>query len=229
MTTMGDRLKRARENAGIDTAKDAADAMGIPVPTYTQHESGLRGYPANKARKYAEFYRVSPEWLLYGKGDGPDADAFPERPTTSAERTERSETVSVNEYDVRLSAGPGAIIEGDAVAVGTWQFSRRYIVDELRLSPTNLAVVEVQGDSMMPTLQSGDRVLVDHSDRNPAQPGVYAIWDSNATVVKRIEKIPASDPPKIVLISDNKSHHEYTVDAALVNVIGRVVWFARRL
>lgn len=140
----------------------------------------------------------------------------------------RNQLITVSEYEVRLSAGPGALVETEN-QTGVWQFSRRYIVDELRLDPQGLAIVEVQGDSMEPTLKTGDRVLIDHSDRNPARPGVYAIWDSNATVVKRIERIPASDPPQLVLISDNKNHNQYTVLADLVNIIGRVVWFGRRL
>lgn len=67
METAGDRLRQARENAGYETAKAAAEAMGIPVATYIQHENGSRGYPATKAERYAKFFRVQPEWLLYGK------------------------------------------------------------------------------------------------------------------------------------------------------------------
>ena len=136
--------------------------------------------------------------------------------------------VQVPEYDVRLSAGGGQLVDAENI-IDTWQFSRRYLVEELRLNPASLGVVTVEGDSMYPPLRTGDRVLVDHSDRNPAKPGIYAIWDSNATVVKRLEKVPASDPPMVVLISDNTLHNTYTVPAELVNVIGRVVWFARRL
>lgn len=138
------------------------------------------------------------------------------------------ETVSIPEYDVRLSAGGGKLIEAENIK-DYWVFSRRYLESELRLNIASLAVVEVEGDSMYPTLWSGDRVLVDHGDRNPAKPGVYAVWDSDATVVKRLEKIPASDPPMVVLISDNKNHNAYTVPAELVTIIGRVVWYARRL
>lgn len=139
-----------------------------------------------------------------------------------------SALVRVPVYDARLSAGPGALNEHVA-EVEVWEFSRRYLTEELKVSPTDLSVVEVQGDSMEPTLRSGDRVLVDHTDLNPAKPGVFAIWDSNATVVKRLEQIPGSDPAVLVLISDNKHHRRYTVRAEAVRVLGRVVWFSRRL
>jgi phage repressor protein C with HTH and peptisase S24 domain len=67
MNDAADRLKRAREKSGYSSAKAAAEAMGVSVPTYIQHENGTRGYPASKAERYARFFRVAPEWLLYGK------------------------------------------------------------------------------------------------------------------------------------------------------------------
>lgn len=65
---VADRLRVAREAAGFDTAKAAADAIGIPTATYTQHENGTRGLPAGKARLYAHVFATTPEWLLYGRG-----------------------------------------------------------------------------------------------------------------------------------------------------------------
>lgn len=136
--------------------------------------------------------------------------------------------IAVPEYDVRLSAGPGAFNDDERI-IDHWQFSRRYIENELRVAPSSLGVVTVDGDSMYPTLWPGDRVMVDMTETNPAKGGVYAIFDSDATVVKRVERVPASDPAEVVLISDNKNHNQYRVPAEMVRVIGRVVWFARRM
>lgn len=61
------RLKSARERAGYQSAKAAAEAMNIPVATYIQHENGSRGFPSDRAARYGRFFRVPPEWLLYGK------------------------------------------------------------------------------------------------------------------------------------------------------------------
>lgn len=68
MDSPADRLKAARQRAGYETAKKAAEAMGAVVSTYIQHESGVRGYPSRTAARYAKFFRVAPEWLLYGRG-----------------------------------------------------------------------------------------------------------------------------------------------------------------
>lgn len=77
MGSEGDRLRRARTAAGYTTAKDAADAMGVAVSTYIQHENGSRGFPAKRADRYARFFRTSPEWLLYGRGDAPAPGSSP--------------------------------------------------------------------------------------------------------------------------------------------------------
>lgn len=64
------RLKDARIKSGYHSAKAAAEAMGVSPATYIQHENGIRGYPADRADRYAKFFRVRPEWLLYGKQSG---------------------------------------------------------------------------------------------------------------------------------------------------------------
>lgn len=71
MTTPAERLRQAREAAGYTTAKSAAEAMGVSVPTYIQHENGSRGLAPPRAERYGRFFRATPEWLLYGRGEGP--------------------------------------------------------------------------------------------------------------------------------------------------------------
>jgi phage repressor protein C with HTH and peptisase S24 domain len=134
----------------------------------------------------------------------------------------------VPERDVRASAGPGAFIESETV-VGRWPFPPEYIRNNLALGAAELSVITVRGDSMEPTLQSGDKVIVDHSDRNISQGGIFALHDGDGTVVKRIERIPGSEPPEIKLISDNQRHGSYVVKADLISIAGRVVWFGRKL
>jgi phage repressor protein C with HTH and peptisase S24 domain len=67
MSDASERLKEARIKARYESAQSAALAMGVAVSTYIQHENGTRGFPASRADRYARFFRVKPEWLLYGK------------------------------------------------------------------------------------------------------------------------------------------------------------------
>lgn len=71
MSDPAERLRVARLRAGFETGKEAAEAMGIPVPTYLAHENGSRGYPAKRAEVYARKFKVREQWLLYGVGEGP--------------------------------------------------------------------------------------------------------------------------------------------------------------
>lgn len=68
MGTRGERLKKARRDAGYRTATDAAKSLGIPYPTYAAHENGSRQYEADEAVVYARKFKVPIEWLLTGKG-----------------------------------------------------------------------------------------------------------------------------------------------------------------
>ncbi|AWK85053.1 XRE family transcriptional regulator [Azospirillum thermophilum] len=124
--------------------------------------------------------------------------------------------------------GNGGLMEMDAVTA-LWELPPDYLHRELRVRPGAARIIEVQGDSMEPLLQSGDRVMVNLLDRAPSPPGVFAVWDGIGVVVKRLEFIPNSDPPCIVISSDNQKHRTYERTADEVNIIGRVVWFARRM
>jgi SOS-response transcriptional repressor LexA len=78
MSTPDERLREARINAGYDTAKSAAEAMGVPVATYIQHENGGRGMPPARVARYGRFFRVAPEWILYGRGSAEPVAVDPE-------------------------------------------------------------------------------------------------------------------------------------------------------
>lgn len=68
MQTPYERLQHARRLAEYEEATEAANAMGVAVPTYLGHENGSRGFKRN-AERYAQFFRVSYEWLMTGKGE----------------------------------------------------------------------------------------------------------------------------------------------------------------
>ncbi len=124
--------------------------------------------------------------------------------------------------------GNGGMSAADDIRA-EWNLPEDYIRSELRVSPATARIIEVQGDSMEPTLRSGERVMVNMADARPSPPGIFALWDGYGIVVKRIEHIPNSDPPMLRISSDNSYHREYERTADEVKIIGRVVWAARRL
>lgn len=61
------RLRWAREQRSYNSARAAAEAMGVAYPTYAGHENGTTGF-RHTAERYAAFFRVSLDWLLTGRG-----------------------------------------------------------------------------------------------------------------------------------------------------------------
>jgi hypothetical protein len=56
------------------------------------------------------------------------------------------------------------------------------------------------------SLSSGDRILIDASQSVPVPPRIFVIWDSMGLVAKRVEHIPNSDPPKVLIKSVNPEY-----------------------
>lgn len=63
-----ERLKWARERAGLDNATAAAHKFGWNENTYRSHENGTRGFKKKTADKYARAFKVPVAWLLVGEG-----------------------------------------------------------------------------------------------------------------------------------------------------------------
>lgn len=70
--TPADRLRQARIARGYRTAKQFSDTHGLAQSTYSVHESGGRKLTRDTALRYADILKISVEWLLTGKGEGPE-------------------------------------------------------------------------------------------------------------------------------------------------------------
>ncbi|MDZ5650258.1 LexA family transcriptional regulator [Nitrospirillum sp. BR 11828] len=113
--------------------------------------------------------------------------------------------------------------------IAQWRFPAAYLSAELQVRAAAVRIVEVRGDGMEPTLMPGDRVMVNLADQSPSPPGVFALWDGQGVVIKRLELIMGSHPPLVEIRSDNPHHRVYERAAADIDIIGRVVWVGRRL
>lgn len=122
--------------------------------------------------------------------------------------------------------GGGGSGEGD---VETGLVPRRLVEDELRAKPTDLLLIEARGSSMSPDFLHGDQILIDKRDQNTAQPGVFALWDGDAYVIKLVERVPGTSGQTYRIRSRDKDLTSYEVEAEEVIIMGRPVWFGRRL
>lgn len=95
---------------------------------------------------------------------------------------------------------------------------------EIRAMVPDLQVIHalpVRGDSMYPTLSSGDVVFIDTSHKFPSPPDLYALDYGDGLVVKRLELVPRKNTVRI--ISDNQRYETYELKRTEIRVYGRVV------
>lgn len=102
---------------------------------------------------------------------------------------------------------------------------RQLVEDELRAKPSDLLMVDLRGNSMEPHFYHGDQVLIDKRDTNPVQPGPFALWDGDGYVVKNVERKAG----KYRIFSSNTIYSDVEVDPETIKIMGRPVWYARRL
>ena len=137
---------------------------------------------------------------------------------------------AVPEADLRVEPDAEEPWNGELRETGdAWMFADSFIRHRLRADPGDLWMVEVDGDSMEPLLSSGDHIMIDVSRTVPAPPGIFVIWDGIALVAKRIEHVPHSEPPRVVLKSLNPEYGSHECLSEAIRVVGRAVWVARKL
>jgi phage repressor protein C with HTH and peptisase S24 domain len=149
-------------------------------------------------------------------------------PVSSGELSEPAEDLAYVEVKVLPSyagMGGGGSGEGDRVVA---KLPRRLIEDELRGRASDFELIDVRGDSMEPDFQHGDQILIDRRDRDPRQPGPFALWDDDGYVVKLVERVPQRRG-WYRIFSANSRYSAYEVEETETTILGRPVWFARRL
>ena len=174
-----------------------------------------RGVPKRlkeeERRKLARYFSVSEAML----GGPPELAA-------------REGLIAVNRTAVRASAGPGAIVSEES-GRPYFAFDERWL-RALTASPSDkLSIIRVEGDSMAPTLNPGDDILVDLADcEERLRDGVYVLRIDDALVVKRIALHPIGG--RVTVQSDNPAYPDWPdCDLGNLNCIGRVIWAGRKL
>lgn len=156
--------------------------------------------------------------------------AFPKFPGFGLEpdqldQESKQEYVAIEVLPSYAGMGGGGSGEGDPQ---TGLVPRAYVENELRARPSDLLLLEARGESMAPDFLHGDQILIDKRDCNPIQPGSFALWDGDGYVIKLVERVPHKQG-WYRIFSANGRYSAYEVDAEQVKIMGRPVWFARRL
>lgn len=112
--------------------------------------------------------------------------------------------------DVEASAGHGVVSGGDTYnAVELIQFSEEQYTNLFsNIKPEYIKMINVRGDSMSPTFESGDLLYIDTRVNSYDGDGVYIFIYSGYRHVKRLQMAGK----KLLVLSDNKTYKEWEIN-----------------
>lgn len=209
---------------------EMAHAAGIPLGTYRKYETeGAEGrLPGAEALAALAKAGVNLADLLIPQEDQPPPGALVE-PLRAEEP--RAGYVYVPLYNLRAAAGPGRLAPAEVAVENELAFREDWIRHSLHVSPADLGLAHVEGDSGEPDLRSGDIILFNRRDTSASREGLYLIRMDDALLVKQLQRLPGG---VIKATSRNPAYEPFTIAAEKleeqteVAIIGRVVWACRR-
>jgi len=207
----GVRLREAMEPEKPTAFATRADVPQNTVSKYVRGD-GKAGPRLDIVAKMADALGCSIDWLVWGRGDGPDSDGL---------------FVRVPRYDATLAAGAGSWNDGRR-RLDDMPFTSAFLRKRLnRSSAAGLAVLEARGDSMEPGIRDGALLLIDENDQRLID-GISAFGLARHPRGKRFRRLTG----RTTLISDNAAYPAETVengDMDKLQIIGRVLWVGQLL
>lgn len=217
-TNFSDRLK---ELIGNKSGRAFAKQVGISYSTLHNYLTGSSYPTLDNLIALSEATSVDIKWLATGE-------------VSKEYRVKTTiEDIGVTMIDgycsVNVSAGFGSFNEGITKPDCEEPYSDNLLA-QLNVTPKQCAVFWANGDSMLPTISSGDQLLVDLSKKDvKGNNRIYLVQNGDSVWVKRVR----IGWEGVELISDNKSEYrpiKITADEAQnLQIIGQVVHIGHSL
>lgn len=247
VTDIGARAKQVRDENGL-SQQEMAGKLGMSLRGWQKIERG-EGTPNGETLLGFDKFGINPGWVLTGVGpklldQAQEKGLAAETLITRAVEEMKSVAANASEMvreafepppaptikflPLKASAGGGAAVlqesrgidlDMDALAAKVFRVRRKHI-----------RLMEIKGESMLPTLAHGDFVVIDTSqpmaDDEPADDKVYVVSINGDLYVKRALWIDAetlewrSDNDELQYAPIVLRRHELNG----VQVIGRVIW-----
>jgi transcriptional regulator with XRE-family HTH domain len=244
---MARRIRGGRQLTGLYHAREARHMSrselvrlsGVSKQQLSRLEGGQIRMRLDHLKPFAKHLGYTPEQiLLWGRYPGTGTDAHLESSDVLGEHRERGEPVGpprgqVPELDTRAGLGGGGVPSrevrkdgkhADPVKSEGWLFPPSFVREQLHSAAARLLVLDTSGDSMAPTILSGERVIVDTGHKTPTPDGLYAVRDTfGAIVVKRLQVMRGTKPARVKIISDNPNHNNEETPLNDLEVVGKVL------
>ncbi len=221
------------------TRSELVRRSGVSKQQLSRLENGVIRMRLDHLKPFAAVLGYTPEQiLLWGHYPGMPGSGHVESSEVLREEGPHEEPLGpapgqVPELDTRAGLGGGGLParevrrEGrhaDPLKAEGWLFPRNFVREQLHTAPGRLLVLETNGDSMVPTILSGERVIIDTGHKTPTPDGLYAIRDTfECIVVKRLQVLRTAHPTRVKIISDNPNHPSEEAPLVDLEIVGKVL------
>ncbi|MHB8772997.1 MAG: XRE family transcriptional regulator [Syntrophales bacterium] len=246
-TSIGNRIKLLREELGL-TQEQFGKEICRDKSIISKIEGEKVELSSSICRAIGRAFDIQEKWLLTGEGPKTKEDAEIALYEQCREVMRRKSShpnkkrwargqqppiqpdfpsddfVLIRQVNGKISAGGGVMPDESVDLLAAF---RKDWIKRKGGKPERMSLIKVDGDSMEPTLLSGDLVLVDHGrDSIASQGGIYAIAIDDEIMIKRVQPVI---PDKLLVISDNKQYPPFEVSRNAVRINGKVIWYAREM
>ncbi len=230
-------LYYAREQRGMSRS-ELVRLSGVSKQQLSRLENGQIRLRLDHLKPFASHLGYTPEQILLwgrypGTGTGHIESSDVLREEAAQDEPLGPSPGQVPELDTRAGLGGGGVParevrkEGrhaDPIKSEGWLFPTSFVREQLHTAPARLLVLDTNGDSMAPTILSGERVIVDTGHKTPTPDGLYAIRDTfGHIVVKRLQVTRSAKPTRVKIISDNPNHASEETPLNDLEIVGKVL------
>lgn len=199
--SIGERLKEERLRLGLNQQK-MGEIGGVKVFAQSNYENEKR-IPGGDYFAAVAKVGVDILYILTGlRASQPDTP---------------NHLAPIRMYDIEASAGHGALVLDESQS-HPFSVEQDLLLTQ-GIEPKNCAIISVRGDSMQPTLENGDLVIVDRSKTKPD--GMFLVRLHDTLLVKRVQREGGG---AYVLGSDNGHYREILIpptEANSLTIIGK--------
>ena len=181
---IGRKIQKTREGKGFSSQK-LAQEIGIPELSLEYYEKGFWSFSTELLDKIGATLEVPMQRLLTDQKSElgqvpPQLKIFNNSSNQNGPAINEEDYVSIPLTDSAIAAGQ-PIIQQENV--------EDYFLLHIRAARrrNNLVASRVEGDSMEPTLHSGDIVIIDRNDKTIEKNQMYAIFHENGLTAKYVE------------------------------------------
>jgi len=185
--------------------KDVAIALDIPQTTFATMKK-RNSIPFKEILQFCANRKLSINWLFFDQA----VDML-------VNETEKFFQIRYF-ADIRASAGGGADVFNDNYEI--LSIDKTLMQNMTHAQNRKIEAINVDGDSMEPTLQDGSIVFIDRSQTNINRDGIYIATTTAGLFIKRI-RLRADG--MVELISDNKAYSPETMLPEEIQIVGRVI------